>query len=186
MTTTRPRLKARYDAEIRQALKEELGLDNIMQVPRLTKIVLNSGVGKATQQASLLEGAQRDLELITGQKPIVTRAKKSIASFKLREEQPIGVKVTLRGDRAWEFFDRLLSLAIPRIRDFRGLSPKSFDGRGNYTFGINDQLIFPEVDYDKIDAPRGFDITIVTTAVNDEQGRAFMRAYGFPFKQEIR
>jgi large subunit ribosomal protein L5 len=186
MTTTRPRLKARYDAEIRQALKEELGLDNIMQVPRLTKIVLNSGVGKATQQASLLEGAQRDLELITGQKPIVTRAKKSIASFKLREEQPIGVKVTLRGDRAWEFFDRLLSLAIPRIRDFRGLSPKSFDGRGNYTFGINDQLIFPEVDYDKIDAPRGFDITIVTTAVNDEQGRAFLRAYGFPFKQEIR
>jgi large subunit ribosomal protein L5 len=186
MTTTRPRLKARYDAEIRQALKEELGLDNIMQVPRLTKIVLNSGVGKATQQASLLEGAQRDLELITGQKPIVTRAKKSIASFKLREEQPIGVKVTLRGDRAWEFFDRLLSLAIPRIRDFRGLSPKSFDGRGNYTFGINDQLIFPEVDYDKIDAPRGFDITIVTTAANDEQGRAFLRAYGFPFKQEIR
>jgi large subunit ribosomal protein L5 len=186
MTTTRPRLKARYDAEIRQALKEELGLDNIMQVPRLTKIVLNSGVGKATQQASLLEGAQRDLELITGQRPIVTRAKKSIASFKLREEQPIGVKVTLRGDRAWEFFDRLLSLAIPRIRDFRGLSPKSFDGRGNYTFGINDQLIFPEVDYDKIDAPRGFDITIVTTAANDEQGRAFLRAYGFPFKQEIR
>jgi large subunit ribosomal protein L5 len=163
-----------------------LGLDNIMEVPRLEKIVLNSGVGRATQQASLLEGAQRDLELITGQKPIVTRAKKSIASFKLREEQPIGVKVTLRGDRAWEFFDRLLSLAIPRIRDFRGLSPKSFDGRGNYTFGINDQLIFPEVDYDKIDAPRGFDITIVTTAANDEQGRAFLRAYGFPFKQEIR
>jgi large subunit ribosomal protein L5 len=131
-----------------------------------------------------LEGAQRDLELITGQKPIVTRAKKSIASFKLREEVPIGVKVTLRGDRAWEFFDRLLSLAIPRIRDFRGLSPKSFDGHGNYTFGVNDQLIFPEVDYDKIDAPRGFDITIVTTAATDEQGRAFLRAYGFPFKQE--
>ena len=151
-----------------------------------TKIVLNSGVGRATQQASLLEGAQRDLELITGQKPVVTRAKKSIASFKLREEQPIGVKVTLRGDRAWEFFDRLLSLAIPRIRDFRGLSPKSFDGHGNYTFGINDQLIFPEIDYDKIDAPRGFDITIVTTAANDEQGRAFLRAYGFPFKQENR
>jgi large subunit ribosomal protein L5 len=147
---------------------------------------LNSGVGRATQQASLLEGAQRDLELITGQKPVVTRAKKSIASFKLREEQPIGVKVTLRGDRAWEFFDRLLSIAIPRIRDFRGLSPKSFDGHGNYTFGVNDQLIFPEVDYDKIDAPRGFDITIVTTAANDEQGRAFLRAYGFPFKQEIK
>jgi large subunit ribosomal protein L5 len=124
--------------------------------------------------------------MITGQKPIVTRARKSIASFKLREEQPIGVKVTLRGDRAWEFFDRLLSLAIPRIRDFRGLSPKSFDGHGNYTFGVNDQLIFPELDYDKIDAPRGFDITIVTSAENDEQGRAFLRAYGFPFKQEIR
>jgi large subunit ribosomal protein L5 len=185
-TATRPRLKQRYDAEIRSALKEQLGLDNIMQVPRLTKIVLNSGVGRATQQASLLEGAQRDLELITGQKPVVTRAKKSIASFKLREEQPIGVKVTLRGDRAWEFFDRLLSLAIPRIRDFRGLSPKSFDGHGNYTFGVNDQLIFPEVDYDKIDAPRGFDITIVTTAKNDEQGRAFLSAYGFPFKQENR
>jgi large subunit ribosomal protein L5 len=185
-TTQRPRLKARFDSELRQQLKADLGLDNIMQVPTLEKIVLNSGVGRATQQASLLEGAQRDLELITGQKPIVTRAKKSIASFKLREEQPIGVKVTLRGDRAWEFFDRLLSLAIPRIRDFRGLSPKSFDGRGNYTFGINDQLIFPEIDYDKIDAPRGFDITIVTTATTDEQGRAFLRAYGFPFKQENR
>ena len=186
MTTTTPRLKVRYDEQIRAQLKEELGLANIMQVPRLTKIVLNSGVGRATQQASLLEGAQRDLELITGQKPIVTRAKKSIASFKLREEVPIGVKVTLRGDRAWEFFDRLVSLAIPRIRDFRGLSPKSFDGRGNYTFGVNDQLIFPEIDYDKIDAPRGFDITIVTTATNDEQGRAFLKAYGFPFRQEIR
>jgi large subunit ribosomal protein L5 len=185
-TTTRPRLKVRFDEKLRVALKEELGLDNIMQVPRLEKIVLNSGVGRATQQASLLEGAQRDLEMITGQKPVVTRARKSIASFKLREEQPIGVKVTLRGDRAWEFFDRLLSVAIPRIRDFRGLSPKSFDGRGNYTFGVNDQLIFPEIDYDKIDAPRGFDITIVTSAVNDEQGRAFLRAYGFPFKQEIR
>jgi len=185
-TAVRPRLKTRYDQEIRPALKEQLGLDNIMQVPRLSKIVLNSGVGRATQQASLLEGAQRDLELITGQKPVVTRAKKSIASFKLREEQPIGVKVTLRGDRAWEFFDRLLSLAIPRIRDFRGLSPKSFDGHGNYTFGINDQLIFPEIDYDKIDAPRGFDITIVTTAATDEQGRAFLSAYGFPFKQENR
>ena len=185
-TAVRPRLKIRYDQEIRPALKEQLGLDNIMQVPRLSKIVLNSGVGRATQQASLLEGAQRDLELITGQKPVVTRAKKSIASFKLREEQPIGVKVTLRGDRAWEFFDRLLSLAIPRIRDFRGLSPKSFDGHGNYTFGINDQLIFPEIDYDKIDAPRGFDITIVTTAATDEQGRAFLSAYGFPFKQENR
>ncbi|MDE3139870.1 MAG: 50S ribosomal protein L5 [Acidobacteriota bacterium] len=184
--SVRPRLKVRFDEQIRQALKEELGLDNIMQVPRLEKIVLNSGVGRATQQASLLEGAQRDLEQITGQKPVVTRAKKSVANFKVREGYPIGVKVTLRGDRAWEFFDRLLSLAVPRIRDFRGLSPKSFDGRGNYTFGINDQLIFPEIGYDKIDAPRGFDITIVTTATNDEQGRAFLRAYGFPFKQENR
>jgi large subunit ribosomal protein L5 len=180
---TKPRLKEKYDTVVRAQLKDELGLDNIMQVPRLTKIVLNSGVGKATQQASLLEGAQKDLELLSGQKPIVTRAKKSIASFKLREEVPIGVKVTLRGDRAWEFFDRLVSVAIPRIRDFRGLSPKSFDGRGNYTFGVNDQLIFPELDYDKIDQPRGFDITIVTTAETDEQGRAFLRAYGFPFKE---
>ena len=179
-----PRLKTRYNDEIRQALKADLGLDNIMQVPRLEKIVINAGVGRATQTASLLEGAQRDLELLSGQKAIVTRAKKSIASFKLREGVPIGAKVTLRGDRAWEFFDRLLSVAIPRIRDFRGLSPKSFDGHGNYTFGINDQLIFPELDYDKIDAPRGFDITIVTTATTDEQGRAFLRAYGFPFRQE--
>ncbi len=185
-TTTRPRLKVRFDTEIRTALKDELGLDNIMQVPRLEKIVVNAGVGRATQQASLLEGAQRDLELITGQKPIVTRARKSISSFKLREGQPIGAKVTLRGDRAWEFFDRLLSLSIPRIRDFRGLSAKSFDGHGNYTFGVNDQLIFPEIDYDKVDTPRGFDITIVTTAETDEQGRAFLRAFGFPFKQENR
>lgn len=179
-----PRLKTRYNDEIRQALKADLGLDNIMQVPRLEKIVINAGVGRATQTASLLEGAQRDLEALSGQKAIVTRAKKSIASFKLREGVPIGAKVTLRGDRAWEFFDRLLSVAIPRIRDFRGLSPKSFDGHGNYTFGINDQLIFPELEYDKIDAPRGFDITIVTTATTDEQGRAFLRAYGFPFRQE--
>lgn len=184
--STMPRLKVRYNEEIRAQLQTELELPNIMQVPRLTKIVINAGVGRATQQASLLEGAQRDLELLSGQKPIVTRAKKSIASFKLREEQAIGAKVTLRGDRAWEFLDRLISVAIPRIRDFRGLSAKSFDGRGNYTFGINDQLIFPELDYDKIDAPRGFDITIVTTATTDEQGRAFLRAYGFPFRQENR
>ena len=184
--STMPRLKVRYNEEIRDQLKAELELPNIMQVPRLTKIVINAGVGRATQQASLLEGAQRDLELLSGQKPIGTRAKKSIASFKLREEQAIGAKVTLRGDRAWEFLDRLISVAIPRIRDFRGLSAKSFDGRGNYTFGINDQLIFPELDYDKIDAPRGFDITIVTTATNDDQGRAFLRAYGFPFRQENR
>ncbi|NNN03738.1 MAG: 50S ribosomal protein L5 [Acidimicrobiaceae bacterium] len=185
-TTTRPRLKVRFDNEVRAALKDQLDLDNIMQVPRLEKIVVNAGVGRATQQASLLDGAQRDLELITGQKPIVTRARKSISSFKLREGQPIGAKVTLRGDRAWEFFDRLLSLSIPRIRDFRGLSAKSFDGHGNYTFGVNDQLIFPEIDYDKVDSPRGFDITIVTTAETDEQGRAFLRAFGFPFKQENR
>jgi len=184
--STMPRLKVRYNEEIRAQLKTELEIPNIMQVPRLSKIVINAGVGRATQQASLLEGAQRDLELLSGQKPIVTRAKKSIASFKLREEQPIGAKVTLRGDRAWEFLDRLISVAIPRIRDFRGLSAKSFDGRGNYTFGVNDQLIFPELEYDKIDAPRGFDITIVTTAMTDEQGRAFLRAYGFPFRQENR
>jgi large subunit ribosomal protein L5 len=185
-TTTRPRLKERYDNEVRSHLQSELGLANIMEVPRLVKIVVNAGVGKATQQQSLLEGAQRDLEAITGQKPAVTKARKSIANFKLREGQPIGAKVTLRGDRAWEFLDRLISLAIPRIRDFRGLSAKSFDGNGNYTFGVNDQLIFPELEYDKIDTPRGFDITIVTTARTDEEGRAFLRAYGFPFKQETK
>ena len=184
--TTRPRLKERYDNELRVQLQSDLGLGNIMEVPRLVKIVVNAGVGKATQQQSLLEGAQRDLEAITGQKPAVTRARKSIANFKLREGQPIGAKVTLRGDRAWEFLDRLISLAIPRIRDFRGLSAKSFDGNGNYTFGVNDQLIFPELEYDKIDTPRGFDITIVTTARTDEEGRAFLRAYGFPFKQETK
>jgi large subunit ribosomal protein L5 len=183
-TSTRPRLKVRFDEGIREALKSELGLDNIMQVPRLEKIVLNSGVGRATQQASLLEGAQRDLELITGQKPVVTRAKKSIASFKLREEQPIGVKVTLRGDRAWEFFDRLVSISIPRIRDFRGLNPKAFDGKGNYTFGVTEQLIFPEIEYDKVDTVRGMDITIVSSAFNDDEGRALLSAFGFPFKRE--
>lgn len=185
-TTTRPRLKERYDAEIRAQLKDELALGNIMESPRLVKIVVNSGVGKATQQQSLLEGAQRDLEAITGQKPAVTRAKKSIAGFKLREGQPIGVKVTLRGDRAWEFLDRVISLAIPRIRDFRGLSAKSFDGNGNYTFGVTEQLIFPEIDYDQIDTPRGMDITIVTTARTDDEGRAFLKAFGFPFRQENR
>ena len=185
-TTTRPRLKERYDAELRAQLKDELGLGNIMESPRLVKIVVNCGVGKATQQQSLLEGAQRDLEAITGQRPAVTTAKKSIAGFKLREGQPIGVKVTLRGDRAWEFFDRLISLAIPRIRDFRGLNPKSFDGQGNYTFGVTEQLIFPEMEYDKIDSPRGMDITIVTTARTDDEGRAFLRAFGFPFRQENR
>jgi large subunit ribosomal protein L5 len=182
----RPRLKERYLTELRANLQEELGLGNVMEVPGLEKIVINMGVGRATQQASLIEGAQRDLEIITGQKPIVTRAKQSIAGFKLREGQAIGVKVTLRGDRAWEFFDRLLSLAIPRIRDFRGLSPRSFDGKGNYTFGVTEQLIFPEIDYDRIDSVRGMDITIVTTARTNEEGRAFLGAFGFPFRQETR
>ena len=183
---TTPRLKERFTTQVRASLKDELGLDNVMEVPRLVKIVVNSGVGKAVAQQSLIEGAQRDIETITGQKSVVTRAKKSIAAFKLREEVPIGVKVTLRGDRAWEFLDRLISLAIPRVRDFRGLSPRSFDGRGNYTFGINDQLIFPEIDYDRIDTSRGFDVTIVTTARTDAEGRAFLSAFGFPFRQETR
>jgi large subunit ribosomal protein L5 len=184
--TSAPRLKARYRDEVRSALEKELGLTNVMEVPRLEKIVVNMGVGRATQQPSLIEGAQRDIEVITGQKSVVTRAKKSIAGFKLRAGMPIGVRVTLRGDRAWEFLDRLISLAIPRVRDFRGLSPRSFDGSGNYTFGVNEQLIFPEVDYDRIDTVRGMDITIVTTARTDEEGRAFLRAFGFPFRQETR
>ncbi len=182
----RPRLKERYLSEVRDRLKGELSLANVMEVPRLEKIVVNMGVGRATQQQSLIEGAQRDLQVITGQKPVVTRAKKSIAGFKLREGQAIGAKATLRGDRAWEFFDRLLSLAIPRIRDFRGLSPRAFDGQGNYTFGVTEQLIFPEIDYDKIDTTRGMDITIVTTARTNEEGRAFLAAFGFPFRQETR
>jgi large subunit ribosomal protein L5 len=181
-----PRLKTRYRDEVQGKLKEELGLKNVMEVPRLEKIVVNMGVGRATQQPSLIEGAQRDMEVITGQKSVVTRAKKSIAGFKLRAGMPIGVRVTLRGDRAWEFLDRLISLAIPRIRDFRGLSPRAFDGSGNYTFGVNEQLIFPEIDYDRIDTVRGMDITIVTTARTDEQARAFLRAFGFPFRQETR
>ncbi len=186
VTTTRPRLKERYRTEVREQLRQELGLANVMQVPRLSAIVVNMGVGRGAQQPSLIEGAQRDLQVISGQKPVVTRARRSIAGFKLRAGQAIGVKVTMRGDRAWEFFDRLVSLAIPRIRDFRGLSPRSFDGRGNYTFGVNEQLIFPEVDYDRVDAVRGMDITIVTTARNDEEGRALLRAFGFPFRQETR
>src|SRR5947209_11321707 len=180
----RPRLRQRYDSEVRGALKEQLGLSNIMRVPRLEKIVVNMGVGQATQQASLLEGAVADLATITGQKPLVTKAKRSIAGFKLREGNSIGAKVTLRGDRMWEFLDRLISLAIPRVRDFRGLPANSFDGRGNYTFGVNEQLIFPEIDYDKVDAPRGMDITIVTTARTDVEGRAFLAAFGFPFRRE--
>jgi len=183
-TTTVPRLKVRYDDEIRAQLKESLGLDNIMQVPRLDKIVLNMGVGQALQQQSLLDGAVRDLEIITGQKAVVTKAKKSIAGFKLREGNAIGAKVTLRGDRKWEFFDRLISLAIPRIRDFRGLNPRSFDGHGNYTFGVTEQLIFPEIEYDKVDSPRGMDITIVTTARSNAEGKALLDAFGFPFKRE--
>jgi large subunit ribosomal protein L5 len=179
-----PRLKARYDAELRPQLQRELGLKNVMEVPRLEKIVLNCGVGGATQQSSLLDGAVADLTTITGQRPLVTKAKKSIAGFKLRAGNPIGAKVTLRGDRMWEFYDRLVSLAIPRIRDFRGMSADSFDGRGNYTFGVTEQLIFPEIDYDKIDTVRGMDITIVTTATTDDGGRALLRALGFPFRRD--
>jgi large subunit ribosomal protein L5 len=182
-TATAPRLKQRYDAEIKQALLSQLGLSNVMQVPTMEKIVINMGVGRATQQPSLLEGAVADLTLISGQKPIVTKSRDSIASFKLREGQAIGCKVTLRGDRMWEFFDRLLSVAIPRIRDFRGLPANSWDGRGNYTFGLTEQTVFPEINYDRIDAQRGMDITIVTTAKTNEQGKALLDAYGFPFKR---
>ena len=178
-----PRLKTKYHDDIKANLQEQLGLGNVMQVPALVKIVINMGVGKATQQPSLLEGAVADLTLIAGQKPIVTKAKTSIAGFKLREGQAIGTKVTLRGDRMWEFLDRLIAVAIPRIRDFRGLPPTSWDGRGNYTFGLNDQTVFPEIDYDKIDNPRGMDITIVTTATEDAAGKALLDAFGFPFRQ---
>ncbi len=179
-----PRLKARYVAEIRGELKEKLGLGNIMEVPGLEKIVVNMGVGEAVSQASLLEGAVRDLTVISGQKPLVTRATKSIAGFKLREGNAIGAKVTLRGNRMWEFLDRLIALAIPRIRDFRGLPTDSFDGRGNYTFGVTEQLIFPEIDYDQLDATRGMGITIVTTARTDAEGKAVLDAFGFPFRRE--
>jgi large subunit ribosomal protein L5 len=184
-TIERPRLKQRYDREVRDQLKQTLGLANVMQVPRLEKIVVNMGVGRATQQPSLLEGAVSDLTIITGQKPLVTKATKSIAGFKLREGQSIGAKVTLRGDRMWEFFDRLLATAIPRIRDFRGLPPNSWDGRGNYTFGVTEQLIFPEIDYDRVDVTRGMDITIVTTAVDNDGGRALLAAFGFPFARDV-
>jgi large subunit ribosomal protein L5 len=179
-----PRLKERYNKEIREQLKAELGLSNIMEVPRLEKIVINMGVGRATQQASLLENAIKDLTQIAGQKPATTKATKSIAGFKLREGQAIGCKVTLRGDRMWEFLDRLISLAIPRIRDFRGLPPKSWDGHGNYTFGVTEQVIFPEIDYDKIDQTRGMDITIVTTARTNAEGKALLDAYKFPFRRQ--
>ena len=183
-TREKPRLKVRYDEQLRAALQQELGLTNVMQVPQLDKIVLNCGVGQATQQASLIDGAVTDLSIITGQKPLVTKAKQSIAGFKLREGNPIGAKATLRSDRMWEFYDRLVSLAIPRIRDFRGMNPDSFDGRGNYTFGVTEQLIFPEIDYDSIDTVRGMDITIVTTAQSDDHGRALLRALGFPFRRD--
>jgi large subunit ribosomal protein L5 len=182
-TTTLPRLKAKYQSEIRDSLKASLELPNIMQVPRLEKIVVNMGVGRATQQPSLLEGAVADMTRITGQKPKVTKSRDSIANFKLRENQAIGCMVTLRGDRMWEFLDRLIAVAIPRIRDFRGLPAYSWDGRGNYSFGLVDQTVFPEIEYDKIDAPRGMDITIVTTAVDNAQGRALLDAFGFPFKR---
>lgn len=183
-TKERPRLKQKYESELKAQLKDELGLANIMQVPRLTKIVVNMGVGRATQQRSLLDGAVTDLTIITGQKPSVRKAKKSIATFKLREGNEIGAMATMRGDRMWEFYDRLVSLAIPRIRDFRGMPPNQFDGHGNYTFGLNEQLVFPEIDYDKIDTVRGMNVTIVTTAETDEQGRALLRILGFPFRRD--
>ncbi len=178
-----PRLKAKYREEILPALRSEFEIANVMQVPGLVKIVVNMGVGEAARDSKLIEGAIRDLTQITGQKPAVTKARKSIAQFKLREGMPIGTHVTLRGDRMWEFLDRLLTLALPRIRDFRGLSPKQFDGKGNYTFGLTEQVMFHEIDQDKIDRSRGMDITVVTTATNDEQGRALLKQLGFPFKE---
>ncbi|MDA9913088.1 50S ribosomal protein L5 [Candidatus Nanopelagicales bacterium] len=179
-----PRLKERYRAEIVPALREEFDFSNVMQVPGVTKVVVNMGVGDAARDSKLIEGAIRDLSTITGQRPATTRAKLSIAQFKLREGQPIGAKVTLRGDRMWEFLDRLLSLALPRIRDFRGLSPKQFDGNGNYTFGLTEQVMFHEIDADSVDRPRGMDITVVTTAKTDDEGRALLKQLGFPFKEK--
>ncbi len=178
-----PRLRTRYREEILPALQSEFEIPNVMQVPGLTKIVVNMGVGEAARDSKLIEGAIRDLTAITGQKPAVTKARKSIAQFKLREGMPIGTHVTLRGDRMWEFLDRLLSLALPRIRDFRGLSPRQFDGRGNYTFGLTEQVMFHEIDQDKIDRSRGMDITVVTTATTDDQGRSLLRQLGFPFAE---
>jgi large subunit ribosomal protein L5 len=180
---TAPRLKQRYRSEIKPAMLSDFSYGNVMQVPGLVKIVVNMGVGEAARDSKLIEGAIRDLAAITGQKPQVTKARKSIAQFKLREGMPIGAHVTLRGDRMWEFLDRLLSLALPRIRDFRGLSDQQFDGNGNYTFGLNEQSMFHEIDPDSIDRPRGMDITVVTTAANDDEGRALLRALGFPFKE---
>jgi large subunit ribosomal protein L5 len=182
-TASVPRLKSRYRTEVLPALREEFGYANVMQVPGLTKIVINMGVGDAARDSKVIEGAVRDLTVISGQKPSVTRARKSIAQFKLREGMPIGAHVTLRGNRMWEFLDRLLALALPRIRDFRGLSPRQFDGRGNYTFGLTEQVMFHEVDPDRIDRTRGMDITVVTTATSDGEGRALLRHLGFPFKE---
>jgi large subunit ribosomal protein L5 len=190
MTTTSteareiPRMKARYRAEIIPAMQSQFEYANVMQVPGLTKIVVNMGVGEAARDSKLIEGAVKDLTAITGQKPQVTKARKSIAQFKLREGMPIGAHVTLRGDRMWEFLDRLLTLALPRIRDFRGLSANHFDGRGNYTFGLTEQVMFHEIDQDRIDRPRGMDITVVTTATNDDEGRALLKQLGFPFKEQ--
>src|SRR5882757_6491648 len=186
MTTTEkvlPRLKTRYRSEIIAALQEQFTYDNVMQIPGVVKVVVNMGVGDAARDGKLIEGAVRDLATITGQRPEVRKARKSIAQFKLREGMPIGARVTLRGDRMWEFLDRLLTIALPRIRDFRGLSPKQFDGNGNYTFGLNEQSVFHEIDVDNIDRPRGMDITVVTSATNDDEGRALLRGLGFPFKE---
>ena len=182
-TATAPRLKTRYRAEIAPALKTQFKYTNVMQIPTLTKVIVNMGVGEAARDSKLIEGAIKDLTIITGQKPQVTKSRKSIAQFKLREGMPIGAHVTLRNDRMWEFTDRLLSIALPRIRDFRGLSPKQFDGNGNYTFGLTEQVVFPEIEQDKIDRTRGMDITFVTTAKTDEEGRALLKALGFPFRE---
>jgi large subunit ribosomal protein L5 len=179
----RPRLKERYQAEIAPALREEFGYANVMQIPRLAKIAVNMGVGEAARDAKLIEGAVKDLAIITGQKPAVARARKSIAQFKLREGMPIGAHVTLRGDRMWEFLDRLLTLALPRIRDFRGLNDRQFDGRGNYTFGLTEQLMFHEINPDQVDRQRGMDVTVVTSATTDAEGRSLLRRLGFPFKE---
>src|SRR5664279_4942106 len=182
-TAVIPRLKTRYNDEVRSALRQEFDFGNVMQIPGVVKVVVNMGVGEAARDAKLIEGAVRDLATITGQKPVVRKATKSIAQFKLREGMPIGAKVTLRGDRMWEFLDRLLTIALPRIRDFRGLSAKQFDGNGNYTFGLSEQSMFHEIDIDRIDRPRGMDITVVTTAATDDTGRALLRQLGFPFKE---